>query len=124
MNIQQHIEQWLDGDDTAYRLVFDYYYPKLFPACYRSLRQREDCEEIVLNVFLNIWLRRKQLSHVADFEKYLFRSLRNQLTDFLRKKVLHTEDIEDLPLIKLGSADHPELTFKELELIYQQALDK
>jgi RNA polymerase sigma-70 factor (family 1) len=122
--IQEHITQWLAGDDIAYRQIFDHYYPKFLSACFRSIRHREDCEEIVLNVFLNIWQRRAQLTQVGNFEKYLFRSLSNQVTDFHRKKVLQTEDIQTLPLAKLGSTGQPELSFKELERLYQDALNR
>lgn len=122
--IQQYITRWLKGDDTAYRHIFDYYYPRLFPACYRSIRQREDCEEMVLNVFMNIWKHRAQLLQVVDFEKYIFRSLRNQIADFHRRNILLTEDIETCAPEKLGSINHPELSFKELEGIYLNALDK
>lgn len=122
--IQQYITQWLEGDDTVYRHIFDYYYPRLFPACYRSIRQREDCEEMVLNVFVNIWRHRAQLLQVADFEKYIFRSLRNQMADFQRRNILQTEDIDTCAPEKLGVINHPELSFKELESIYLNALDK
>lgn len=122
--IQQHITQWLQGDDLAYRLIFDHYYPRFFAACHKSVRQREDCEEIVLNVFLNIWHRKEQLLQVEDFEKYVFRSLTNQIIDFQRKNIFRTEDLEMQPLAKLGIANHPELSFKELERIYLTALNK
>lgn len=123
-SIQQYIARWLDGDDTAYRLVFDYYYPKLLPACFKSIRQREDCEEIVLNVFMNIWQRKEQLAKVESFENYLFRSLTNQIFDFQRRRMMKTEDIALQPLSDLGSTRHPELSFKELQGIYEDALNR
>lgn len=122
--IQQYITQWLKGDDSVYRLIFDHYYPRLFSACYKTIRQREDCEEMVLNVFVNIWKHRAQLVQVADFEKYIFRSLRNQIVDFQRRSILVTENIETCAPEKLGTINHPELSFKELERIYLNALDK
>lgn len=121
---KQYFIQWVDGDETAFRKVFDHYYPKLLSACHRSIRQKEDCEEIVLNVFLKIWQRRGQLVQVENFENYLFASLSNQITDFHRRKLWQTENIEQLPLAALGNVEHPQLSFKELEKIYQHALDK
>ncbi len=122
--VQEHITRWLYGDDTAYRHVFDYYYPKLLPACFKSIRQREDCEEIVLNVFMNIWQRKEQLRKVENFENYLFRSLTNQIFDFQRRRIMKTEDIELQPLSNLGSTRHPELSFKELQSLYLEALNR
>lgn len=122
--VQQDVTRWLNGDDTAYRFIFDYYYPKLFPICFRSVKQHEDCEEMVMNVFLNIWQHRKQLRKVENFEGYLYKMLRNQISDFNRKNVLATEDIATFSFQELGSIDHPELSFKELERIYREAIAK
>ncbi|EHQ25468.1 RNA polymerase sigma-70 factor [Mucilaginibacter paludis] len=122
--VQQDITSWLSGDDAAYRRVFDYFYNKLYQTCYKATKAREDSEEMVMNVFLNIWQHRAELAHIDDFEKYLFRSTRNQIADFQRKNILQTQDIDTLPLEQLGSADHPELTFKELEQVYHLALNR
>lgn len=121
--IDKKIAEWLSGDDSVYRDIFSYYYPKLLPACLKSVKQREDCEEMVMNIFLNIWQHRKKLAIVEEFERYIFTVLRNQVADYHRKNVLVTEDIETVPLDQLGSIDHPEVSFKELQRIYQQAVD-
>ena len=110
--------------DDAYRHIFDYYYPKLFPVCLKSVKQREDSEEMVMNVFLNIWQHRTKLLQVDSFEGYIFAILRNQVADFSRKNILATEDIDTFPLEQLGSVNHPGLSFKELEQIYTVALNK
>lgn len=120
--VNQHIKKWLDGDDRSYRMIFDYYYPKLFPISLKSVRQREENEELVMNVFISIWQNREQVRKAADFESYIFAIFRNQMVDHQRKKVLATEDIEQVPLTLLGTADHPELNFKELQQLYQKAL--
>lgn len=122
--VQQDVKSWLNGDDVAYRRIFDYFYPKLFQTCFRATNAREDSEEMVMNVFFKIWQNRSLLGHVDDFEKYLIRSARNQIGDFQRKNILQTFDIDTMPIENLGSVDHPELSFKDLEQIYRNALNK
>ncbi len=122
--VQQDITSWLEGDDAAYRRIFDYFYHKLYQTCYKATKAREDSEEMVMNVFLNIWQHRTELAKVEDFEKYLFRSARNQIGDFQRRNILQTQDIDTLPIEYLGSTAHPELNFKDLQQIYFNALDK
>jgi len=77
-------------------MIFDYYYPKLFPISLKSVRQREENEELVMNVFVSIWQNREQVSKATDFESYIFAMLRNQMVDHQRKKVFATEDIEQV----------------------------
>ncbi len=122
--IQQHVADWLNGNDDVYKSIFDYYYPKLFPACLKSVKQTEDCEEIVMNILLNIWQNRKKMAQVEEFEGYIFTVLRNQVADYHRRNVLATEDIETVPLDQLGIIANTEISFKELLRIYQQAVDK
>jgi RNA polymerase sigma-70 factor (family 1) len=122
--IDQLVDAWLSGNDEVYQHIFDHYYPKLFPVCLKSVKQREDSEEMVMNVFLNIWQHRKKLLQVESFERYIFTVLRNQMSDFSRKNILATEDINTLPLEQLGSVNHPELSFKELERIYNEAINR
>lgn len=121
-SIKQHIAQWLKGNDQAYRKLFDYYYPRLFSACHRSLKQREDCEELVLNVFLKLWQSRNHFAQAQNFENYLFGILRNQMADFLRRQILLTENIDTQPIEKLGIASPSEADIKEIEKIYQRAV--
>lgn len=122
--MQEHLAQWLNGNEKAYRHLFDHYYPKLFSVCYRTIRQREDCEELVLTVFLKLWQHQDRLLQTACFEKYLFGILRNQMADFFRKRLLQTETIETQPLQLLGITNQPDPSLKELEKRYREALLK
>ena len=124
-NINEHITEWFKGNDAAFRCIFDHYFDRLYNTCYKTIKIHEDSEEIVMNVFLNIWRYRSKVIHIEDFDKYLFRSLYNQIADFHRKHILKTQDIDVLPLERLGSTKQPELLdFKDLQQIYLRALDK
>jgi RNA polymerase sigma-70 factor (ECF subfamily) len=122
--IDELVDAWLNGDDAAYHHIFNHFYHKLYQTCYKATKASEDSEEMVMNVFLNIWQHRAELVQVDDFERYLLRSARNQIGDFQRKNILQTLDIDTLPLEHLGTTDHPELRFKELEQVYRNALNK
>jgi len=120
--LTNEITKWLEGNDASYRYIFDFFYPKLFQACLQMTQRREDSEELVMNVFFRIWQHRQSLQEVEDFERYLFRVLRNQISDYHRKNILATQPLEGLDLEKLGAVSHPEIGFKELLRIYQEAI--
>jgi len=124
LKITKYINSWLEGNDHAYRYIFNFYYPKLLSICLKSMKLKEDSEEMVMNVFINLWRHKAHISKVGDFEKYIYQMLRNQIIDFSRKRILKMEEIENLSPALLGSVNHPELTFKELENCYLQAVDK
>jgi RNA polymerase sigma-70 factor (family 1) len=121
---RQYLDEWVDGDERAFQKVFDHYLPKLISFSFRSLKNVEDAEELSLNVMLNIWKYKGNISTIVDFEDYLFGILRNQIARHYRKKMLITEELDAVPLFNLGTVDHPEFSLKELQLKYQSALHK
>lgn len=121
---RQYLDEWIDGDERAFQRVFDYYLPKLISFSFRSLKNVEDAEELSLNVMLNIWKYKNQIGTIIDFDDYLFGILRNQIARHYRKKMLVTEELDAVPLVNLGTVEHPEFSVKELQLKYDAALDK
>ncbi|RYF26639.1 MAG: RNA polymerase sigma factor [Flavobacteriales bacterium] len=123
-NIEENILKWLSGDESVFGEVLDYYYPRLLNLALKMVSNREDAEELVMNVLLKIWQHKRKMGEVENFENYLFGILRREAASLFRKKVLPTEPIEDQPLLKLGSIVHPEFTLKELQAKYIVALQK
>lgn len=121
---QTEIQKWLHGDDAGFRHIFDAYYPKLSLVALNLLKNKEDGEEMVMDVFYKVWKKRYALEHVENFETYLIQSLRNHIVDRKRKKVLLMQELEAIPLETLGSTEQTEGEFKELLEIYEQALSK
>ncbi|RZK01819.1 MAG: hypothetical protein EOO43_23790, partial [Flavobacterium sp.] len=89
-HIDDYLTEWLTGNDLAFNSIIDHYYPRLMAAGQKMLPNKEDAEELVMNVFLKIWQHKDQLSHVLKFDNYLFGILRQQIVRNARKNVLET----------------------------------
>jgi len=122
--INQYINEWTSGEERAFEKVFDYYLPKLTLTSFRSIKKREESEELALNVLLNIWQYKLHIHTINDFEDYLYGMLRNQISRYNRKKILLTEDLENVSLDNLGTVAHPEFSIRELQMRYEAALNK
>lgn len=123
-NIDQYTEDWVNGSETAFKLIFDYYHPRLMATSVKLLDNQEDAEEMVMNALLKIWQHKHRINGIVNFKKYLFGILRQEISGLSRKKVLLTEDIEDVPIKNLGTIDHPEFLLNDLFTHYQKALEK
>lgn len=121
---RQYIDEWVSGDERAFKKIFDYYLPKLISFSFKSLKNLEDAEELSLNVMLNIWNYQSKIDTIIDFEDYLYGMLRNQVSRHYRKKLLVTAELESVPLQNLGTIDHPEFSVRELQAKYEAALAK
>lgn len=122
--IGQYIQEWLSGEELIFGKILDYYYPRLFSLSLKMVGNKEDAEELVMNALLKVWQHKDRMAEVAKFDDYLFGILRREAAALFRKQVLPTDALEDQPVHKLGSVDHPELSFKELQESYILALDK
>ncbi|MGE7777093.1 RNA polymerase sigma-70 factor [Chitinophaga sp. NPDC101104] len=72
------------GDEPAFRELFDEYRGRLFAFVSKFIRSEQVAEELVLDVFMKIWLGRELLAQVRNFDAFLFRVAHNKSIDFLR----------------------------------------
>lgn len=77
--------QIADGDETAFRHLFDRNRDRLYAYINRLVKSREVAEEIVTDVFMKIWLGRTLLPQIVYFDAFLFRIAFNKSLDFLRR---------------------------------------
>ncbi|TAD84510.1 MAG: RNA polymerase sigma-70 factor [Bacteroidetes bacterium] len=73
-------------DQLAYTELFNRMAPYLLKFVGSMVQPKEAAEEIVLDVFMRIWEKRKTLDHVNNFKLYLYVSARNHAVNYLRSK--------------------------------------
>ena len=72
------------GCETSFGFLFARYHLKLYRYISGYIKSRQTAEEIVMDVFLKIWLGRSLMDRVENFDSFLFRVARNKSIDFLR----------------------------------------
>ena len=111
------IELLKKGDMAAFDAIYNKYCHKLHQFVVRYLKQEEDAEGIVQEVFIKIWEARGKIDVYASFESFLFTIAYNSTISLLRKRVIETKSREYLKsLQKIDTADKiiDEIQFKEL----------
>lgn len=88
----------LNEDSAAYKKLFLHYYPKLLSFSYAITHCKESSEEVVSDVFLNIWNARKTLLRIDNFHLYLYVSTKNISLNYLarqkREQVFSLDDVK------------------------------
>ena len=73
------------GSRTAFTRIYNYYQPRLFrylaPFTYQDTVL---AEEVVQEVFIKLWMRRRDLLHVKALEPYLQKMAQNQYLDTVK----------------------------------------
>ena len=114
------------GDAGAFRRFYDIHSGTVHHyACY-FIHSEEIREEIVSDVFLNLWLRKEKLTEIENLDAYLFIVTRNKALNYIDKKARITESITDLALeIQTDKTDPEEILLsKELEKLINSTIEK
>jgi RNA polymerase sigma-70 factor (ECF subfamily) len=61
------------GHEPAFELIYRRYAGKLYSYTRKNISLKEDCQEIVQEIFESIWLRHENLGNITALEPYLFR---------------------------------------------------
>lgn len=76
-------------DDTfAFSELYNRYWDKLFGAAYKRLKSVEAAEEIVQDLFTDIWLRRKELHIKSDLPVYFFSAVKYRVINYVHKQIV------------------------------------
>ena len=90
-------------DQLAYRQLFIRFHHKLSRFVMGFTKSKELTEEIVSDVFINVWRRRKNIEEIKNLKLYLYVSAKNITFNYLKK--LHRENLADLDSVEIEPED-------------------
>lgn len=73
------------GSETAFTKIFDHYRPRIYSVALKMLKSASQAEEVVQEVFMKVWVLRKEMGNITNFEGYLFIMARNNIYDRFKK---------------------------------------
>ncbi len=82
--IGQVIRQVSAGDRSAFRILFNAYYSRVYRFAERILKDSLYADEVAQAVFVGLWRKREMLDPDRNFENYLYVLSRHAVTDFMR----------------------------------------
>ncbi len=85
------IQRIRKGDIKAFEQLFRKYYEKLCQWAHQYLHDSDSSEEVVQELFYNIWLNRENLDVRISVKSYLYKSISNNCKMILRQQNRRTE---------------------------------
>jgi RNA polymerase sigma-70 factor (family 1) len=74
-----------DGDEVAFRQIYHHYKKRLFPFVFKMTRSEEITEELVQEVFIQLWLSRASFKTIKYPTSYIFNLAANKTLNQLKK---------------------------------------
>lgn len=108
-----------ENDENAFKEFYKENVFKLFQFAFAFVRDKEMSEEIVNDVFLNLWRNRSKISQIKNISVYLYVSVKNTAFNYLKKSnSKKTIDIDGL------SSDHFYLSPDQEQILITDELKK
>jgi RNA polymerase sigma-70 factor (family 1) len=85
-----------NGDMLAFDRVYELYSHKLFSFVFRILKNDDEAEDIVQEVFVKIWESRDKLTDYKLLNSYIFTIAYNNSIDLIRKRIHNSKYLEHL----------------------------
>jgi RNA polymerase sigma-70 factor (family 1) len=105
-------------DQLAYKELFTGLYPSLIQFVSGIIKSRQSAEEIVSDLFMKIWEKRKTLEEIHNLRVYCFVSARHLSINQLEKqKRQHHADINDYKSRLVHNAPDPEECMISAEML-------
>ncbi len=82
------------GDVFAFNTLFHKYSQKIYSFAIKHLENEEDVKDLLQDVFITIWKRRKDIDQNQSFNGYIFAITLNSIRKYFRKKVKDRKLIE------------------------------
>lgn len=113
------INRLREGDKLALTELYNTYWQLLFISAYNIIKDKELCEDIIQDVFMNIWHSREKLEINISLKGYLYACIRYQVFNQFRKNKdkIHVEFFNDLD--KRFQYTTPETEMMHNELVQQ-----
>ena len=112
-------------DQLAYSYLIDKYYRKLLVYALNLSNDKNLAEDIVQNVYLAIWEKRKKLSEDTPIKNILYKAVYNDFVNQYKKmKSMSSLELKYIQLIDLLTCSNDNQEFEEKMIILQREIKK
>lgn len=113
-----------EGDERAFETIYHHYNKRLAPFVDKMVRSPELAEEIIQDIFVQLWMNRGILAGVQHPTSYLFNIATNRTLDYLKKIANNARLMDRIAYRSTEFSNETEerLIFKESAQIIEMAV--
>jgi RNA polymerase sigma-70 factor (family 1) len=93
-------------DEQAFGALYDRYADKLYRFVYSRVRQKENTEEIIQEIFLSLWAKRDTLLVTFSLDSYLYGAAKHKIFSYIRSEKVRKKYAVDFTLFAAERLDN------------------
>ncbi len=114
-----------NGNRGAFDVLYYRYFAKLYSVAYKRVRSKEDAEEIIQELFTNLWVKRELVNINQNFSSYIFTSVKYMIFKYYRKEGVQKVYAENLSIAysELENTTEDIIFFNDLNVQFENAVN-
>ena len=109
-------------DQKAFDVIYERYVAKLMISAYNVLRDNEVCQDIIQDVFTDLWIKRKT-TFINSLPAYLKTAVRNHVFKKLRRGYLTKAHLKNLEMVSFVDATEQMVNYHQLQELYEKSIE-
>lgn len=77
------------GDEASYTEIYNRYKGVLYSHAYKKLKNQHEADDILQDIFTNLWIKRDTFDSQNNLAGYLYVSLRNKILNLIAHRTIH-----------------------------------
>ncbi|HEX6426325.1 MAG TPA: RNA polymerase sigma-70 factor [Niastella sp.] len=105
---------------NAFDEMYERHFIPLLNAAYKRLHSREDALEMVQDLFVQLYDKRKQIEHTYNLGGYLQKMLKNKVIDRFREQLVRKKHFYQLQQMNPGAEHHAPEDHMDVKMLEQK----
>ena len=121
------LQLMIDDDQEAFSMLYQRYWEELFTTAAKALRGKEEAGDVVQDVYLSLWKRRRELDIQGSVPAYLHTCIRYKCIHYIEKNITRRDYVLQLssPSLMTTSANaETNLQLKEMHTVIRKVVDQ
>lgn len=85
-----------NGDAAAYTVIYNRYFDALYVHAYRRLNHKEEAQDIIHELFAQLWNKRETIDIKSNLTSYLYHAVRNKILDLIAHQQVESKYMRSL----------------------------
>ena len=102
-----YIDKIKKGDLSTYQDLYLELFPRLSSFAFNYVNNKNTADDLVQDVFLKLWEKRKELNIHTNIKAFLYKSVKNTCLNYIKKSASDESKISEIQLLQMEAmGDH------------------